>query len=283
MENLNIVAALAALAQESRLAIFKLLVQVGSDGLAAGRISEITGIAPSSLSFHLKEMTHARMLKARQEGRFMIYSANYDSMNSLLAYLTENCCAGVPCNAVTGCIPNKGVGPMENDMSNKVFNVLILCTGNAARSIMAEAIFNSLPSKRFKAYSAGSNPIGHIHPEALRIVQTIGYPTESLRSKSWDEFAGPDAPHMDFIFTVCDDAAGQVCPLWPGQPITAHWSFEDPASYAGDAHEVHQHFLRVFHQIRHHIQLFDALPFATLDRTALQQEASNIARVVELA
>lgn len=109
MENLNIVVALAALAQESRLAVFKLLVQAGSEGLSAGRISEITSIAPSSLSFHLKEMTHARMLNARPEGRFVIYSANYDSMNSLLAYLTENCCAGIPCNTFTGCKPNKGL------------------------------------------------------------------------------------------------------------------------------------------------------------------------------
>lgn len=113
MDTLNIVAALAALAQESRLAIFKLLVQVGSEGMPAGRISEITGIAPSSLSFHLKEMTHARMLRARQEGRYMIYSANYDSMNNLLAYLTENCCAGQPCHTFTGCKPNKGLIPTE--------------------------------------------------------------------------------------------------------------------------------------------------------------------------
>lgn len=283
MENFIIVAALAALAQESRLAIFKLLVQVGSDGLSAGRISEITGIAPSSLSFHLKEMTHARMLKARQEGRFMIYSANYDSMNCLLAYLTENCCGGVPCNTVTGCTPDKGATHMENDMPDKIFNVLILCTGNSARSIMAEAIFNTLPSKRFKAYSAGSNPTGHIHPEALQIAASIGCPTQLLRSKSWDEFTGPNAPPMDFVFTVCDDAAGQVCPVWPGHPVSAHWSFEDPAAFSGNPQQIHQHFLTVFHQIRHHIQLFDALPFATLSHAALQQETHNIARVVELA
>lgn len=168
-------------------------------------------------------------------------------------------------------------------MSDKMFNILVLSTGNAARSIMAEAIFNSLPSKRFKAYSAGSNPAGAVHPEALHIVRAISYPVATLRSKSWDEFARPDAPHMDFIFTVCDEAADLSCPVWPGHPISAHWSFEDPAAHDGSPEQLHQQFLRVFHQIRHHIQLFDALPFATLDHMALQQEVRNIARVVELA
>lgn len=168
-------------------------------------------------------------------------------------------------------------------MSNKIFNVLLLCNSNAARSIMAEAIFNTLPSKRFKAYSAASQPADHIHPEALRLVQNTGYPAELLYSKSWDEFANPDAPQMDFIFTVCDDTAGQECPIWPGQPVTTHWCFEDPAVFAGSPEQIYQHFLTVFHQLRHHIQLFDALPLATLSHASLQQEVRHIARVVEFA
>lgn len=168
-------------------------------------------------------------------------------------------------------------------MSNKIFNVLLLCNSNAARSIMAEAIFNTLPSKRFKAYSAACQPADHIHPEALRIVQNTGYPAELLHSKSWDEFATPDAPLMDFIFTVCDDAAGQECPTWPGQPVTTHWCFEDPAAFTGSPEQVYQRFLTVFHQLRHHIQLFDALPLATLSHATLQQEVRHIARVVEFA
>lgn len=172
---------------------------------------------------------------------------------------------------------------MSRQIADKVFNILVLGTGNAVRSIMAEAIFNRLPSKRFKAYSAGSHPTGYIHPETLHIVNAIAYPTASLRSKSWDEFASPTAPHMDFIFTVCDEAADLTCPIWPGHPISAHWRFEDPTAHDESPEQLHQHFLRVFHQIRHHVQLFDALPFATLDHMTLKQEVRNIARVVELA
>ncbi len=280
METKFIVNALAALAQVSRLAIYRLLVQAGDSGLAAGQISEMTGLAPSSLSFHLKEMTHARMIKSRQEGRYVIYSANFDSMNTLLAYLTENCCAGLPCSTVPNCSTDTGVLPGEPVMSEREFNVLILCTGNSARSIMAEAIFNSIHEKKFKAYSAGSEPKGEVHPLALEVVKSLGYPVDGLRSKSWDEFAGPDAPQMDFVFTVCDTAAGQQCPLWPGHPVSAHWGVEDPAAFAGSDEEKHKRFLKVFHQLRSRIQLFAALPLETLDRTSLQQQAHDIGQLV---
>jgi arsenate reductase len=282
MEIKFIVNALAALAQESRLAIYRLLVQAGEHGLAAGHISEMTGIPPSSLSFHLKEMTHASMIKSRQEGRYVIYSANFASMNSLLAYLTENCCAGVSCSpaSTSACSTNKGVMPRETAMSEREFNVLILCTGNSARSIMAEAIFNSIHEKKFRAYSAGSDPAGTVNPFALQVVQSFGYPADGLRSKSWDEFSGPDAPQMDFVFTVCDNAAGQQCPVWPGHPVSAHWGVEDPAAFIGSDEEKHKRFLKVFHQLRSRIQLFAALPLGTLDRTSLQQEAHKIGQLV---
>jgi protein-tyrosine-phosphatase/DNA-binding transcriptional ArsR family regulator len=280
MKMKSIVAALSALAQESRLAIFKLLVQAGPTGLAAGHLSEMTGVAPSSLSFHLKEMTHANMVSSRQEGRYVIYSANFDTMNTLLSYLTENCCNGVPCTPLE-CSPRQDLMPKETIMSEHLavdrhYNVLILCTGNSARSIMAEAIFNTLHDKKFTAYSAGSDPTGMVNPFAIEVVKSIGYHTENLRSKSWDEFSGPDAPHMDFVFTVCDKAAGQSCPIWPGHPVSAHWGFEDPAAFEGTDQEKHKQFLKIFHQIRSRIQIFAALPFNTLDRSALQHEASKI-------
>ena len=118
-------------------------------------------------------------------------------------------------------------------MDQRIFNVLFLCTGNSARSIMAEALMNVLGNGKFKAYSAGSHPAGKVNPYAIELARTVSYPVEGLRSKSWDEFSGPDAPVMDFVFTVCDKAAGEQCPLWPGQPISAHWGFSDPAAFVG--------------------------------------------------
>ncbi|TEU25867.1 arsenate reductase ArsC [Alkanindiges illinoisensis] len=162
---------------------------------------------------------------------------------------------------------------------DKRFNVLILCTGNSARSIMAEAIFNSLPDQKFQAYSAGSDPTGVINPYVIELVQSIGYPTENLRSKSWDEFSQTNAPHMDFIFTVCDKAAGQTCPVWPGQPISAHWGLEDPARFEGNPDETRKYFLKTFHQLRNRIQIFAALPLHTLERTSLQQELNQIGQL----
>ncbi len=161
-------------------------------------------------------------------------------------------------------------------MSNKTFNVLILCTGNSARSIMAEALFNTIGQGRFKAYSAGSHPTGKVNPFAIEQVQTIGYPTNSMRSKSWDEFAKPDSPKMNFVITVCDNAAGEVCPVWLGQPINAHWGFEDPAALEGSDDEKRAAFRKIFHQIRNRIRTFANLPLANLDQMAIKYEMDKI-------
>jgi arsenate reductase len=164
-------------------------------------------------------------------------------------------------------------------MNDKVYNVLILCTGNSARSIMAEAAFNKLGVGRFKAYSAGSQPTGTVHPLAIEQIQTLNYPVEALRSKSWDEFAAPDAPVMDFVITVCDKAAGEVCPVWPGRPITAYWGFEDPAAIPGDEDERRRAFKSVFNFILARIRYFLVLPLEKLDALAIKQEMDNIGRL----
>jgi arsenate reductase len=161
-------------------------------------------------------------------------------------------------------------------MADKVFNVLILCTGNSARSIMAEALFNTLGNGRFKAYSAGSHPTGKVNPFAVDQLKTIGYATENLRSKSWDEFALPEAPQMDFVITVCDNAAGEVCPVWPGVPISAHWGFEDPAAVQGSDEEKRAAFRTVFDQIRKRVSRFVDLPLDNLDRVAVKRELDSI-------
>jgi arsenate reductase (thioredoxin) len=160
--------------------------------------------------------------------------------------------------------------------TEKTYNVLFLCTGNSARSIMAEAILNQLGQGRFRAYSAGSHPTGRVHPYALDLLKRLNHPTAGLRSKSWDEFAAPGAPKMDFVFTVCDNAAGEVCPIWPGQPMTAHWPFPDPAAAAGSEVEQRQVFAEVFGQIRNRVSVFVSLPIRGLDKLSLQKRLTGM-------
>lgn len=164
-------------------------------------------------------------------------------------------------------------------MTDKTYNILVLCTGNSARSIMAEALFNTLGKGRFKAYSAGSHPTGKVNPFAVEILQKLNYPTDSIRSKSWDEFAKADAPQMDFIFTVCDNAAGEVCPVWPGQPLTAHWGFEDPAAAQGTDEDKRKAFEKIFHQIKNRVNLFSSLSLSELDRLAIKQEMDKLGQI----
>jgi len=156
------------------------------------------------------------------------------------------------------------------------YNVLFLCTGNSARSIMAEAILNYKGRPTFTAYSAGSHATGTVRPEALRELETARIPTKALRSKSWGEFAQPDAPKLDFVFTVCDNAAKEVCPVWPGQPMTAHWGVPDPAAVQGTAEEVQAAFRNAFLMLDRRISLFLCLPIASLDRLALKREIDKI-------
>lgn len=159
---------------------------------------------------------------------------------------------------------------------NRTYNVLFLCTGNSARSIMAEAILNFRGRPQFAAYSAGSHPAGAVRPEAVRQLQSARVPTAGLRSKSWDEFTAPQAPKMDFVFTVCDNAAREVCPVWPGQPMTAHWGVPDPAVVQGSAAEMQQAFRDAFFLLERRIALFLSLPLATLDPLSLQKAVERI-------
>ena len=158
------------------------------------------------------------------------------------------------------------------------YNVLFLCTGNSARSILAEAILNHRTKGNFTAYSAGSHPSGAPRPEALKQLESVGIPTAGLRSKSWDEFAAPDAPHMDFVFTVCDNAANEVCPLWPGHPMTAHWGIPDPAAVKGSPEEIECAFREAFVVLDRRIALFLSLPIAALKQLAIQKEIESIGR-----
>lgn len=163
-------------------------------------------------------------------------------------------------------------------MTESAFNVLFLCTGNSARSILAETLLNHWGHGRFVAYSAGSFPKGAVHPMALELLKQMKLPTEGLRSKSWDEFAAPGAPRFDFVFTVCDNAANEVCPVWPGQPMTAHWGIDDPAAVQGSETEKRAAFRTAFLELDNRIKIFVSLPIRTLDRIKLQERLNAIGR-----
>lgn len=161
-------------------------------------------------------------------------------------------------------------------MTSDVKNVLFLCTGNSARSIMAEAALNLYGFGRFKGFSAGSHPTGKVNPLAIATLELASIPSAGLRSKSWDEFAAPDAPQMDFVFTVCDNAAGELCPIWPGQPISAHWGFADPAAFEGTDAEKRACFQEIFRQIRARIEIFVELPLTALEPLVLEKKLKEI-------
>jgi len=163
-------------------------------------------------------------------------------------------------------------------MADRVYNVLFLCTGNSARSILAEAILNNRGKGRFKAFSAGSHPNGAVHPLALGLLERKGLPTEGLRSKAWDEFAQPAAPALDFIFTVCDNAAGEVCPVWPGHPMTAHWGQPDPAAVEGSELDQTNAFRDAYRMLERRIEMFASLPTASLDQLSLGKKVREIGR-----
>ena len=164
-------------------------------------------------------------------------------------------------------------------MSGRIHNVLFLCTGNSARSIMAEALLNAMGRGRFKAYSAGSHPRGEVHLFARELIEKNRLPVADLRSKNWDEFARPAAPRMDFVFTVCDNAAGEVCPIWPGQPMTAHWGIPDPAAVTGTVEERRKAFFTAYSQLSNRLSILVNLPLNNLDRLALKRKLDEIGQI----
>jgi protein-tyrosine-phosphatase len=164
-------------------------------------------------------------------------------------------------------------------MANREYNVLFLCTGNSARSIMAECAINRWGKRKFKGFSAGSQPKGAVHPMTLELLKELKYDTSQLRSKSWDEFAAPDSPRLDFVFTVCDQAAAEPCPFWPGQPITAHWGVPDPAAFKGPDDEQRRFFFRIYRELENRIRIFTCLRIEALDSFAIQQQVIEIGQI----
>jgi arsenate reductase len=287
MEKNNATSIFESLASGVRLDVFRLLVKKGQEGMVAGEIATTLNVPPTNLSFHLKALTQTCLLTVEQEGRFQRYRANIALMLDLIAYLTDECCAGHP----EQCVEIRDAPAFDSElpannlinhlsevcMSDKIFTVLFLCTGNSARSIMAEGILNHVGKGRFRAYSAGSMPTGVVNPFALKQLEKEGIVLENPRSKHWDEFAQADSPHLDFVITVCDNAAGEVCPVWSGQPITAHWGIFDPAAAEEDQKNIA--FAQAFAMLDRRISLFAALNPASLNRLALEHSVREIGSI----
>jgi ArsR family transcriptional regulator, arsenate/arsenite/antimonite-responsive transcriptional repressor / arsenate reductase (thioredoxin) len=271
MTKANVVAALAALAQETRLDIFRMLVTRGHEGMPAGEIGGRLKLPSPTLSFHLNQLRHTGLVSSRRQSRLIIYSAKFRTMDSLIEYLTENCC--------TGKIDRTPVPTNASIASDRKLNVLFLCTNNSARSIMAESAMNRWGGGRFHAFSAGSKPRGAIHPTTLQVLKELKYEIAGLRSKDWNEFAEPDSPPLDFVFTLCDRAAAEVCPAWPGQPVRAHWGLQDPVAIAGSSAAKRAAFHKVYSELEQRIRIFTALPIETLERFALERWVTEIGKL----
>jgi arsenate reductase len=277
--------ALSALSQQTRLDVFQLLIRFEPEGLAAGDIAERLGVQQNTLSTHLGILVRAGLATSERRSRSIIYRAVVPTVRGLVRYLADDCCAGHPELGRSfdygnmSCAPRACATPDDDrspPMPDRIYNVLFLCTGNSARSIIAESLLTRMGEGRFRAYSAGSHPKGAVNPLAVEVLTEEGLPTEGLRSKSWDEFAGDGAPTMDFVFTVCDNAAGEACPVWPGQPMTAHWGIEDPAQAIGTHFQQKAAFIKATRYLRNRIAAFLALPIATLDRMTLGKHLGDI-------
>lgn len=277
LESSDAVALLGALAQPTRLEIFRLLMRYRPHGLAAGDIGRLLAVAHNTLSSHLGALEQVGLLASRREGRHIIFAAQAPRADALLAFLSDACCTegAVPCTSETAAIPAR----REYVASDHPLRVLVVCTGNSARSIMAEAVLNREGLGRIQAFSAGSRPQEAPHPLALGLLDDLGYDIAPMRSKSWDEFLGPDAPELDLVVTVCDDAAEAACPAFPGVPLRVHWGLDDPAGATGPAAAKHAAFLQSYRDLTARVTAFVNLPFEQMSLAELQPVLATIGRM----
>lgn len=283
LTNRRAVAALGALAQETRLQLFKLLMRAGPDGTTPAALAAQLNLHGATLSFHLRHLERAGLVRSWRAGRQVVYAVDVPGTRKLLSFLTEECCGGRP-DICDDLLPSTAAQARGEDawmetmspQSHQAYNVLFLCTGNSARSIMAECALRRYGIGKFNAYSAGSQPRGELHPMTVKLLKNLNYKTDDLRSKSWDEFARPDSPKLDFVFTVCDQAAAETCPVWPGQPMTAHWGVEDPAMATGDDDDIYRVFKRVYFELENRCKIFSSLRIEGLDRLSLTHRLESI-------
>ncbi|TCO68833.1 helix-turn-helix domain-containing protein [Rhodovulum euryhalinum] len=273
----EILSRLSTLGHPHRLAIFRLLMRRYPDRVAAGEIGAALGLKPSTLSAYLAALMRARLVTQAREGTSLRYSIDVTEVRRTFDYLFLDCCRGRPDLCSPLAFSSRTGAPQ---MADRKFNVLFICTGNSARSIFAESILRAEAGDRFTAFSAGTRPYSELNPFALQVLRDKGHDVSMLRAKNVAEFSGPDAPHLDFVFTVCDQAANEECPAWEGQPVTAHWGMPDPVKAEGTDAQKSLAFQQAYGALRNRIHAFAALKLETLDRMALQKAVDDIGRDV---
>ncbi|MCG6121687.1 MAG: metalloregulator ArsR/SmtB family transcription factor [Microvirga sp.] len=261
--------AFAALSQQTRLRLFRLLLRVGDQGMPAGEIGEALGVSSSNLSFHLARLEAAGLVVSRRDSRSILYAAARPNVARLVDFLVDDWRPGLGEAAPEPAV----VRPVR---VGEPLRVLLLCSGNSARSIMAEAILRRDGAGRFEAFSAGSAPRAAVDPLALEILAAHGYPVDGLAPKDWRLFAAPEAPRVDFALTICDATLGEPCPHWQGAPVSAHWGVADPAAVTRSVATRREAFERAFRLLRRRIEAFLALPFDTLDRITAAERLAEI-------
>lgn len=273
MESKDAAPLFAALAQETRLDLLRLLIAAGPTGRPAGEIASALGLPASTASFHLAALERAGLVQATRQGRQIVYAARLFALRGLFGFLAESCCGGRPelCGDLARLFP-----PEDPPAMTPAFNVLFLCTRNSARSIMAEAILARLGAGRFHAWSAGSEPAAAPMPEVLAKLEALGHDISALHPKSWYDFTGPAAPRLDFVIALCDVLDGQACPEFGTTAITAAWPLPDPAQFLGSAAERTALLNELYASLRRRIEIFISLPFAALDRIALRARLGEI-------
>ena len=276
MESSQVAQIFGALAQETRLAVLRLLLTAGPSGLPAGEIVERLGLPPSTTSFHLGALERAGLTQSTRQRRQIIHAVRIPALRGLIAFLTETCCAGRPelCGDIARLLPEAAA---ENLPMTPAFNVLFLCTRNSARSLMAEAILNKIGGSRFRAYSAGSEPAPAPMADVIRKLEALGHDVSGLHTKSWTAFQHPDAPRIDFVIALCDILDGQHCPDFGDSVVTGSWPLPDPAKFRGSEAERSLLLNELYTSLDRRIGIFISLPFEKLDRMALGKRVDEIA------
>lgn len=263
--------AFATLGHPGRLAVYRLLMRFTPKGVRPTEIAEALSMKQNTLSHHLSDLTSSGLVQVERDGRSLFYSVDLAQAEALVAYLAVDVGRSRP-----ELLSPLFAAALEDVMQDVGFNVLFICSGNSARSIFAEAILRDLGKGRFYAYSAGTRPNTTLNPFALEVLERNGHATGGMRSKHISEFQQPDSPVMDFVFTVCDAAAAEECPPWPGQPITGHWGLPDPVKATGTEAEKGLVFIQTYSALRRRIAAFVELPFAELNRISLQSRVDAI-------
>lgn len=272
---IEIASRLATLGHPQRLAIFRLLMRRYPDRVAAGEVAQALDLKPSTLSAYLSALLQAGLITQDRVGTSLRYAPDMTGVRQTFDFLLNECCRGRP----DICAPLSLFSEQGSQtMDNRKYNVLFICTGNSARSIFAESILRKLGDDRFNAFSAGTHPYSKLNPFALQVLQDKGHDIGVLRAKNQSEFQGPDAPQLDFVFTVCDQAANEECPAWDGQPVSAHWGMPDPVAADGTDAQKGLAFQQAYGTLLNRISAFVNLPLDALDRLSLQRAVDDIAR-----